>query len=107
MAGCTTRSTRHRRRKRSRRDHGGSRTGPTLPARLAPTARSAPRSRKAVDRRQPATTSPGRRGDRRDRKSTRLNSSHVRSSYAVFCLKKKKKKITLLSIKKKKKKKNP
>src|SRR3989442_10862162 len=30
-----------------------------------------------------------------DRKSTRLNSSHVRISYAVFCLKKKKKKITL------------
>src|SRR5690554_7625516 len=29
-----------------------------------------------------------------DRKSTRLNSSHVRISYAVFCLKKKKKKIT-------------
>src|SRR5436305_11294662 len=28
----------------------------------------------------------------RDRKSTRLNSSHVRTSYAVFCLKKKKKK---------------
>src|SRR5699024_11407431 len=27
---------------------------------------------------------------RRDRKSTRLNSSHVSSSYAVFCLKKKK-----------------
>src|SRR5690554_7518115 len=27
-----------------------------------------------------------------DRKSTRLNSSHVRTSYAVFCLKKKKKK---------------
>src|SRR5690554_7653055 len=26
-----------------------------------------------------------------DRKSTRLNSSHVRNSYAVFCLKKKKK----------------
>src|SRR6266496_2986868 len=26
----------------------------------------------------------------RDRKSTRLNSSHVESSYAVFCLKKKK-----------------
>src|SRR5690606_41312395 len=25
-----------------------------------------------------------------DRKSTRLNSSHVKSSYAVFCLKKKK-----------------
>src|SRR5690554_7278242 len=31
-----------------------------------------------------------RQGARRDRKSTRLNSSHVRISYAVFCLKKKK-----------------
>src|SRR5436305_10941025 len=30
-----------------------------------------------------------RRGSRRDRKSTRLNSSHVRISYAVLCLKKK------------------
>src|SRR3989442_8183314 len=30
------------------------------------------------------------RGRPRDRKSTRLNSSHVRISYAVFCLKKKK-----------------
>src|SRR5690349_23349778 len=29
---------------------------------------------------------------RKDRKSTRLNSSHVEISYAVFCLKKKKKK---------------
>src|SRR5690349_23129941 len=28
-----------------------------------------------------------------DRKSTRLNSSHVEISYAVFCLKKKKKKL--------------
>src|SRR5690554_2151259 len=32
------------------------------------------------------------RNDILDRKSTRLNSSHVRISYAVFCLKKKKKK---------------
>src|SRR6266496_5303417 len=31
------------------------------------------------------------RAMRPDRKSTRLNSSHVESSYAVFCLKKKKK----------------
>src|SRR5262245_63887128 len=37
----------------------------------------------------------------RDRKSTRLNSSHLGISYAVFCLKKKKKK----KIKKQKKKK--
>src|SRR5437667_3620833 len=29
-----------------------------------------------------------------DRKSTRLNSSHITISYAVFCLKKKKRKIT-------------
>src|SRR6266700_7379765 len=34
-----------------------------------------------------ARTEPG------DRKSTRLNSSHVKISYAVFCLKKKKKTI--------------
>src|SRR5256885_8455605 len=31
-----------------------------------------------------------RRADARDRKSTRLNSSHLVISYAVFCLKKKK-----------------
>src|SRR5207302_10124186 len=31
-------------------------------------------------------------GSGEDRKSTRLNSSHVKISYAVFCLKKKKKK---------------
>src|SRR3712207_8006268 len=30
------------------------------------------------------------RGDVKDRKSTRLNSSHANISYAVFCLKKKK-----------------
>src|SRR2546430_3949621 len=32
----------------------------------------------------------------RDRKSTRLNSSHSQISYAVFCLKKKKKHNTLI-----------
>src|SRR5690625_6902479 len=32
--------------------------------------------------------------ERGDRKSTRLNSSHVAISYAVFCLKKKKKNYT-------------
>src|SRR5699024_12580184 len=52
--------------------------------------------------RVPRRTSPGRgRADAhprhpdqrgQDRKSTRLNSSHVSISYAVFCLKKKKKK---------------
>src|SRR5258707_8718425 len=33
----------------------------------------------------------------RDRKSTRLNSSHANISYAVFCLKKKKKKIKVFT----------
>src|SRR6266511_5566832 len=39
----------------------------------------------------------------RDRKSTRLNSSHVKISYAVFCLKKKKKIYLLFYLIKKKK----
>src|SRR3712207_6909859 len=44
------------------------------------------RARRADDRdhRRPAADG------RRDRKSTRLNSSHANISYAVFCLKKKK-----------------
>src|SRR3989442_4469727 len=42
------------------------------------------------DRRHPGDAAGGdARAARRDRKSTRLNSSHVRTSYAVFCLKKK------------------
>src|SRR5690349_23906947 len=52
---------------------GAGRTGPA-PGR----ARHAARLRARAD-------------DGRDRKSTRLNSSHVEISYAVFCLKKKKK----------------
>src|SRR5437667_7834783 len=43
---------------------------------------------------------------RTDRKSTRLNSSHITISYAVFCLKKKKKKKKKKQKIKKKKKKN-
>src|SRR5215475_15198418 len=42
---------------------------------------------------------------RTDRKSTRLNSSLVKISYAVFCLKKKKKKKKKITKKKKEKKK--
>src|SRR3989440_6693210 len=34
----------------------------------------------------------------RDRKSTRLNSSHDQISYAVFCLKKKKRSVTAPSL---------
>src|SRR5437773_5972836 len=37
-----------------------------------------------------ALVAPPARGSAEDRKSTRLNSSHITISYAVFCLKKKK-----------------
>src|SRR5690606_40309641 len=37
-----------------------------------------------------------KRADDGDRKSTRLNSSHVKISYAVFCLKKKRERILSL-----------
>src|SRR6266498_807541 len=47
----------------------------------------------------------GRRGVL-DRKSTRLNSSHVRISYAVFCLKKKKNNISTIFNKKTRRNKN-
>src|SRR5215475_15113218 len=40
----------------------------------------------------PAAAARDHREHLADRKSTRLNSSHVKISYAVFCLKKKKKK---------------
>src|SRR6266853_5874551 len=43
---------------------------------------------------------PCTRGPARDRKSTRLNSSHSQISYAVFCLKKKKKTKTHMILKK-------
>src|SRR3712207_8443433 len=35
---------------------------------------------------------------KRDRKSTRLNSSHANISYAVFCLKKKSRFVTLIHL---------
>src|SRR2546430_6418664 len=51
------------------------------------------RSRSAVSPSLPPPPPPfGRAAVTRDRKSTRLNSSHSQISYAVFCLKKKKKK---------------
>src|SRR5689334_23660543 len=61
----------------------------------SPRRRHVPRSRPRQDRAE--DSGEGERGhhgqDRpaRDRKSTRLNSSHSSISYAVFCLKKKKK----------------
>src|SRR3712207_8287611 len=63
--------------------------------------RVAPRvgAHRLVIRRRPGTRAAGaapganeqRQERERDRKSTRLNSSHANISYAVFCLKKKKK----------------
>src|SRR2546429_3899689 len=50
-----------------------------------------PRLSRLALRRGVGRVQPGRRARPRDRKSTRLNSSHGYISYAVFCLKKKKK----------------
>src|SRR5690349_23457493 len=55
----------------------------------SPGRRSAEREARARAHRRRALARGGR-GAGRDRKSTRLNSSHVEISYAVFCLKKKK-----------------
>src|SRR3989454_8158972 len=63
-----------------------------------PISKSQPSKRRRsgswLDGRTPSSTGaprPGAGPRRRDRKSTRLNSSHLVISYAVFCLKKKKK----------------
>src|SRR5262245_65351581 len=60
-----------------KRDHGGNAPSATSPA---------PRRTTSGPSSIPCWT---------DRKSTRLNSSHLGISYAVFCLKKKKKTITM------------
>src|SRR5690606_41496227 len=77
----------------ARRTSAGDAGRPALPARGGPSLRD--RTGRAEARAFLGTLC--RRGDAggwpaRDRKSTRLNSSHVKISYAVFCLKKKKKK---------------
>src|SRR5476649_3007660 len=54
-------------------------------------------------RTRPAAARAYRHPRGRDRKSTRLNSSHTVISYAVFCLKKKKKITRIAHFKKKKK----
>src|SRR5205814_10608026 len=57
-------------------------------------ARDGPRAREraaADERAEEPQREAGADGDVADRKSTRLNSSHLGISYAVFCLKKKKK----------------
>src|SRR5205807_9958900 len=80
---------------------------PILPGRRAPPPGAAPTRRPLSLRRprcagrplvgraaqpcRPARSAARRTRYRKDRKSTRLNSSHLVISYAVFCLKKKKK----------------
>src|SRR5690242_21433103 len=49
----------------------------------------APEQRAEADRHVAGDHHPARHALARDRKSTRLNSSHMSSSYAVFCLTKK------------------
>src|SRR5438874_10192857 len=66
-------------------DLGSARLRPADGARPATLLRAAER----CARRLPAGEGHHRLIRRRDRKSTRLNSSHVEISYAVFCLKKK------------------
>src|SRR5438128_4648596 len=56
----------------------------------APRARAAPPRAERIARLRPCGASAGVELYAQDRKSTRLNSSHGSSSYAVFCLKKKK-----------------
>src|SRR3989442_7657357 len=51
--------------------------------------RGSDRVRAAEPQRRPSNSCSRGRRHCSDRKSTRLNSSHVRISYAVFCLKKK------------------
>src|SRR5204863_8466740 len=51
--------------------------------------RTTPRGASARRGAQPSSLAPRRGASASDRKSTRLNSSHVEISYAVFCLKKK------------------
>src|SRR5690606_40516968 len=50
----------------------------------------APEGVRRTARRHALHSEASHRFERGDRKSTRLNSSHVKISYAVFCLKKKK-----------------
>src|SRR6266496_1477246 len=75
--------------------------GPGLrPARQAPGGAESGWPSREPDRsgRRPQHVAAGP-GRCRDRKSTRLNSSHVESSYAVFCLKKKKETYSMLQLK--------
>src|SRR5438067_12901102 len=61
-------------------------------ARAKRRAQTLAQAMRSTRRTAPRSTQRARRAGPKDRKSTRLNSSHVSISYAVFCLKKKKEK---------------
>src|SRR3712207_7394612 len=72
-------------------DHGSSQ-GRRLYPMVSPPGRASRSAPKTVAKTRPSCSWRTVRapGSSRDRKSTRLNSSHANISYAVFCLKKKK-----------------
>src|SRR5262245_62986426 len=74
----------------SRRPAGGARDDAPPPPLLRHQHRGSEADRQGGEGSLPAHVDREREGER-DRKSTRLNSSHLGISYAVFCLKKKKK----------------
>src|SRR5690606_40766829 len=59
------------------------------PLRAQTPAPSPPPEARVISSANAEDTMPTPKARQEDRKSTRLNSSHVKSSYAVFCLKKK------------------
>src|SRR3712207_8996032 len=81
-------ANRHQEGRRSRGGKGPD-SGPTARQALE---RRASEGRRAVARLHRSRAQTPCRANGRDRKSTRLNSSHANISYAVFCLKKKKNK---------------
>src|SRR5205814_8924251 len=78
---------------RSRRGADLPRRSPGLPwpRSASPRGRQDPPAPRPLRQGCPTRTAPIPNGEAEDRKSTRLNSSHLGISYAVFCLKKKKK----------------
>src|SRR6476620_12287949 len=75
-----------------------------LPISRLPAATEVPGPRRRARRDRHLLLQRQARRGRRDRKSTRLNSSHANISYAVFCLKKKKQSERFITFRKKKKK---
>src|SRR5258705_5126849 len=81
---------------RSRRGGGARRGERALHPAVEP--RGTPCGAARPGRRAPGGRRPGRAAPHGDRKSTRLNSSHLGISYAVFCMKKKKKGQGLICV---------